>query len=125
MRSLGKLEAAVMQLLWTAQQPVSVREAFEALGGDKQLAYTTVMTVMDNLHTKAMVTRTREGRAYIYTAAISRADYTAGRIADATEATDDRAGALLQFIGQLSPSEVTRIRESLNDQPASHSRRRR
>lgn len=127
MRQLGELEAVVMQRLWDWGQPVSVRDVVESLASDRPLAYTTVMTVMDNLHNKKMVTRERVGRAYVYTAAVTRDDYTAGRIAAATADSDDRAAALLQFIGQLSPAEVKRIKKALNEpQPANrHGRRSR
>ena len=50
MRQLGQLEAMVMQHLWSVGNPVSVREMRETLTEERELAYTTVMTVMDNLH---------------------------------------------------------------------------
>ena len=57
MRTLGELEAAVMACLWQSQTPVSVRDVMDRLNADRDLAYTTVLTVLDNLHRKQMVTR--------------------------------------------------------------------
>jgi predicted transcriptional regulator len=46
----------------------SVREIFEELSRRTPLAYTTVMTVLDHLHTKGIVTRRLAGKGYRYTA---------------------------------------------------------
>ena len=66
LRPFGELESAVMDRLWAADRPMSVREVLEDLRGERRLAYTTVMTVLDNLHRKGWVTRHQEGRAYLY-----------------------------------------------------------
>jgi predicted transcriptional regulator len=52
MRRFGELEAVIMDRLWDQGRPMLVREMVEALRGDRPLAYTTVMTVMENLHRK-------------------------------------------------------------------------
>lgn len=64
---LGPLEARVLQTL-ADRGASSVREVFETLPRRKGLAYTTIMTVLDHLHRKRMVTRDLEGRGYRYTA---------------------------------------------------------
>ena len=50
MRQLGELEAVIMDRLWTWGRPALVREVVDDLHRDRPLAYTTVMTVMENLH---------------------------------------------------------------------------
>ena len=57
-----------MDLLWSAERPLSVREAMDGLRPERELAYTTVMTVMDNLHRKRWLRRHRDGRAWRYAA---------------------------------------------------------
>ena len=49
MRGLGELEAAVMDVLWRADGPLRGRAVLDRLNTGKSLAYTTVMTVLDNL----------------------------------------------------------------------------
>ena len=59
---------------WTAPgrvRPLSVRDVLDELRGERTLAYTTVMTVIDNLHRKGWLTRHQEGRAYLYRPAAS------------------------------------------------------
>ena len=65
---LGPLEAEVMATLWHASEPLSVRQAAEALNAHRRspLAYTTVMTVLSRLADKGVVARTLVGRAYAY-----------------------------------------------------------
>ena len=52
MRRFGELEAAIMDRLWQRGSPALVREVMEDLQGERALAYTTVMTVMENLRRK-------------------------------------------------------------------------
>lgn len=67
---LGPLERRVMRELWQrgAQSVATVLEAINQ-GGERVLAYTTVMTILVRLHEKGFVTREREGRLYRYAAA--------------------------------------------------------
>lgn len=131
MRELGDLEAAVMDRLWTWQRPATVREVLEGLAPDRKLAYTTIMTVLDNLYRKNIVTREADGRAYRYTPVRSREDYRAELIAAVLANTEDRTVPLLRFVEQLTPDEVGRLRAALDaselervpDRP--HARRRR
>ena len=115
-RPLGELEAVVMQRLWEWDRPASVREVVDSLQTERDVAYTTVMTVMDNLHRKQMLTREMHGRAYVYSAARSRAAYSAELIAAVVDDSgDDRTAALLHFFGKLSPADLARIRAALDE----------
>lgn len=72
---LGPLEAEVMEILWGAKRPMTVREVLERANGRRAdpLAYTTVMTVMSRLDGKGALVRRREGRGYVYEPAASDA----------------------------------------------------
>jgi predicted transcriptional regulator len=65
-RQFGELEAVIMDRLWQSGRPVLVREVLDDLRKDRPLAYTTVMTVMENLHRKGWLRRHRDGRAWRY-----------------------------------------------------------
>ena len=60
---LGDLERVVMEHLWesVAEHPegVTVREVHTLFEGEREIAYTTVMTVLDRLAKKELVTRVR------------------------------------------------------------------
>ena len=58
---LGDLERAVMDHLWSTPEPRTVRQVHEALSARRDLAYTTVMTVLQRLAKKNLVTQIRSG----------------------------------------------------------------
>jgi predicted transcriptional regulator len=122
-RALGDLEAAVMDRVWSGGRPVLVREVVEGLQPERPLAYTTVMTVMDNLHRKGWLTRERDGRAWRYAASGSRSSYTAELMEDALSTSDDRSTALAHFVAQMSPADAAALRKAL-DAGATARRRR-
>jgi predicted transcriptional regulator len=68
-RQLGPLEERVLDGLW-AKGSATVRELVE--GDYRDLAYTTVMTTLDRLFKKGLLTRSEEGRAFRYAPRFSR-----------------------------------------------------
>ena len=110
---MGELEQAVLEVLWERETPASGREVHERLAG-RDLAYTTVMTVLDRLVAKDVVVREREGRAFRYSPRQSRAAMTAEVMRDALEATGaDRDQALVSFVGEASEADLAALRRAL------------
>src|SRR4029077_8027189 len=93
MRQLGELEAVIMDRLWEWGRPAPVREVLDDLRKDRTIAYTTVMTVMENLHRKGWLRRHRDGRAWSYEPTGSRSGYTAALMSDALATSADRRTA--------------------------------
>ena len=113
MRRFGELEAVIMDRLWQWGRPALVREVVEDLRGERPLAYTTVMTVMENLHRKGWLRRERDGRAWRYEPTGSRSGYTAALMTDALATSPDRRTALTHFVLQMSPHDAALLREAL------------
>jgi predicted transcriptional regulator len=113
MRRFGELEAVIMDRLWEQGRPMLVREMVEALHGQRPLAYTTVMTVMENLHRKGWLRRERDGRAWRYEPTGSRSGYTAALMNDALATSSDRRTALAHFVLQMSPHDAALLRDAL------------
>jgi predicted transcriptional regulator len=101
--ALGDLEREVMTQLWDSSEPRTVRQVHERLSRDRDLAYTTVMTVLDRLAKKGVVTQQRADRAYRYAPAQTREEMTAAIMLDALSATGDQDAALAYFVGRLPP----------------------
>ncbi|MEU0953791.1 BlaI/MecI/CopY family transcriptional regulator [Streptomyces niveus] len=120
-RQLGDLEDAVMSRVWQWNRPVTVREVLEDLQRERSIAYTTVMTVMDNLHQKGWVRREVDGRAYRYTAVSTRAAYAAALMNEAWSKSDNPAAALVAFFGMMSPAQRDALEDAVRivrrDQP--------
>lgn len=73
--ALGKLERQVLDEAWRRGE-VSVREVFVAF--DEEVAYTTLMTTLDRLYKKKLLERRKDGRAFLYAPAVSRAEFEQG-----------------------------------------------
>jgi len=114
MRRFGELEAVIMERLWERGRPALVREILDDLRGDRDLAYTTVMTVMDNLYRKGWLRRERDGRAWRYEPTGSRSGYTAALMNEALESSVDRRRALAHFALQMSPHDASVLRDALD-----------
>ncbi|MEV2193265.1 BlaI/MecI/CopY family transcriptional regulator [Streptomyces phaeochromogenes] len=112
-RPLGELEDAVMTRVWKWNRPVTVREVLEDLQQERSIAYTTVMTVLDNLHQKGWVRREAEGRAYRYEAVSTRAAYSAALMNEAWTQSDNPAAALVAFFGMMSPEQREALRDAV------------
>lgn len=116
---LGDLERAVMERLWASPDgaAMTVREVHAALAAERDLAYTTVMTVMDRLARKDLVEQERDGRAYRYRARATRAALTAELMRDTLDdfAEHDRGTALVAFVEDASPEDVAALRRALAD----------
>ena len=114
MRGLGSLEAAVMDVLWSTDTPLPVRGVLERLVTPRPLAYTTVMTILDNLHTKHFVEREREGRGYSYRPATTREEAAAEAIRQILTEAGNPEAALLHFARTASDGESEVLRSGLN-----------
>jgi predicted transcriptional regulator len=114
MRQLGELEAVIMDRLWEWGRPVLVREVVDDLHGERPLAYTTVMTVMENLHRKGWLRRERAGRAWRYEPTGSRSGYTAALMNQALGTSADRRTALAHFVQQMSPQDAALLQQALD-----------
>jgi predicted transcriptional regulator len=92
-----------------------VREVHTLFDGEREIAYTTVMTVLDRLAKKDLVTRVRDGRAWRYLPADSREALTAQtmrRTLDDMDVTDRRA-ALMHFLDGATEDEIDDVRSAL------------
>jgi predicted transcriptional regulator len=72
---LGTLESAVMEVVWARSAPVTAREVCDRMTGTQERAYTTIMTTMDRLHRKGLLVRSKDGIAWRYAPALSRAEF--------------------------------------------------
>lgn len=115
MRPLGELEAVVMDLLWAAEDALTVRQVLTLIERDPPLAYTTVLTVMDNLHRKGLLQRERAGRAFRYWPTKDRAQHTADLMHELLSESGDSSMTLLRFLDHMSTGEVEKLRRALRD----------
>lgn len=73
--ALGKLEREVLEELWRCGE-TSVRQVYSEF--DERIAYTTVMTTLDRLYKKRLLSRRKDGRAFVYAALVTRDELEQG-----------------------------------------------
>jgi predicted transcriptional regulator len=112
-RGFGDLEAVIMHRVWEHDEPVTVRDLFDDLSAERTIAYTTVMSTMDNLHRKGWLDRVREGKAYRYTATASREEYGARLMREALADGGDAEAVLSHFVAQIGSGESEALRSVL------------
>lgn len=110
MRGFGDLEAVIMHLVWDRDDAVTVRELFDQLRQERAIAYTTVMSTMDNLHRKGWLDRVKDGKAYRYTATASREEYSARLMREALAGGGDTEAVLSHFVAQMDGEESSALR---------------
>ena len=96
------LELLCLNALWSRGQG-SVKQVRETVAPSRALAYTTVMTVLDRLARRGIVTRHKVGRAFVYAPAVSR---------DAM-----RRLALQEFLDSYFESSAQQLLQFLENQP--------
>jgi predicted transcriptional regulator len=112
-RGFGDLEAVVMDRLWDREGPTTVREVFEGMLRDREIAYTTVMSTMDNLYHKGWLARERDGKAYRYWPSMAREQYFAALMHEALNAGGRSDRVLAHFLDQISDDESEALRTVL------------
>ena len=102
-----------MEVLWQTESSLTVRQVSNGLT-QRNLAHTTVMTVLDRLAKKGFARRERDGRAWRYRPAATREAYVAELMLTALEQTGDRDAALARFAQSVSGAEAVVLRDALS-----------
>lgn len=102
-----------MDEVWSSDYAVTVRDVFDELASRREIAYTTVMSTMDNLHRKGWLARERSGKAYSYWATMTREERSANLMSEAFHTGGDTDLVLNLFLGKMEPEESERLRAAL------------
>lgn len=74
---LGDLESEIMEIIWSQKGAVPVKDITEILSKRRQIAYTTVMTIMARLVSKGVLVRHLSGLSYLYKSKVSKEQFVA------------------------------------------------
>jgi len=118
---LGELEATVLESLWEHGEP-STRAVYEIAGTRRGLAYTTILTVLQRLTKKGLLSRRATGgRTHLYTPTVTRerlAEWRADTLASALVGLGNVGlAAFLTEVRRLDPEVVARLRRRLSKKP--------
>ena len=110
----GQLEGLVLDVLWDADRPMTPRQVNEALHSQREVAYTTVMTILVRLWQKGILAREPAGRGFAYRPKVSREERVASRMEEVLAAAADRSTALARFVESLPADEVRSLRRLMS-----------
>jgi predicted transcriptional regulator len=109
---LGDRELDLMQALWD-RGAATVGEVHEALlARDAQVAYTTVQTMLNRLEEKGLLSREKEGRAFVYRPLMQEpaaASLALGRVIDRFFGGDPAALATHLVSGAVPRQDLDRL----------------
>ena len=113
----GELE--ILKILWE-MGPLTVRDVMEELKNRKKdRAYTSVMSLLNVMAEKKLLSRTRQGRAFLYAARLPREKTLSTLVGDLWKRAFDGSTSSLvaHLLNQASPSEeeLAAIREAIAD----------
>lgn len=111
-------ELEVLQVIWE-QGPCTVREAMNVLNKQRPRAYTSVMSLMETMAKKGLLKQKPKGRAFEYSAKVSRKKALSGMVKDLlNRAFDGSASALVAHLlqqGKPSDKELDEIRKIISE----------
>jgi predicted transcriptional regulator len=99
----GRLEAEVMKIVWT-QNPITVKRVLYFINKNNSYAYTTIMTIMNRLTGKNLLTREKKGHSYQYSPTIGEEEFL-------TLATEEIIGGLLDDFPKITSKTITRLKK--------------
>jgi predicted transcriptional regulator len=116
---LGALERVVMDHLWAAPAPLTVRDLLGRINAQREeqpLAYNTVQTVCDRLVRKAVLRRLPAGRAWCYRPNRSREEHIAQLMVEALDESADHGSVFAHFVELVDNRDARQLRAALDDQ---------
>lgn len=119
-KTLGALEAQIMSVVWDAKDATCVHEVQEALAAQgKEAAYTTVMTTLSRLHKKGLLARDMKGKAYYYTARVTRKELSSTvtkQVVDGLLATfaEPAMAYFVEALGDTDPSKLDSLADLID-----------
>ncbi len=112
-RPMGSLEAAILEVLWDSDDGLKPGDVLDRLEIEPVVSYSTVLTILRRLWKKGLVTRSKDGKAYLYRPTRSREEQVAQAMSEAFSGAADPSAALGHFVEQLSAEQTSALKRLL------------
>ena len=109
---LFDLEAEIMEIVWSKSwQIFTVSQVHAELERRREIAYTTVMTTVDRMFAKELLTRRRQGKRYQYRPVMSRQQFCRAMAHEVFESLPDlgREAALALLVDRVSAADEAEL----------------
>ena len=116
-KSLGKRELMIMNIIWDRSE-ASVRDVFKEILQNEEVAYTTILSMMQKLEKKGFLSHREEGRTYIYAPVIQRNEIETNMLQELVESLF--RGSYLNLVNtviknkKLSPAKVEELMQKID-----------
>jgi predicted transcriptional regulator len=113
LKMLTDVELELMTILWRRGEG-SVNDVMEGLSSDRDLAYTSVSTILRILEQKAVLKTRKEGRGHIYIPVLKKSDYESRAVRDVVERVFEGTPVALvrQLLGsvEMKPADLQELK---------------
>ncbi len=108
---LGDTESDILEMIWAAG-PASVRTVHDKLNQEREVAYTTVLTVMRRLNAKKILQRQKNGKSYTYFPTLTKEEFAQAIVTKVLDGLLDEFSALtIDYLAQRINKEHPRDQE--------------
>ena len=118
--TLTPAELRLMRVLWSRGES-TVADMVAATSDEGALAYTSVLTTIRILENKGYVTHRQDGRAFLYSACTGEQEASRSEVRHVLQRFfgNSRERLLLSLLGDddISPEELKRMKEAVNEMP--------
>jgi predicted transcriptional regulator len=111
----GDLQAEVMAAVWRLGE-ATVEQVRELQPVEQRSAYTTIQTVLNRLVDRGFLSRTKDGRRFVYRARADQIDYLTRAIGDrlGTASPEARRSVLMNMVDELEPEDLDELARYAN-----------
>ena len=124
---LTGLQLAVMRVVWERGE-ATIADVCEALRPERNLAQTTVATILARLEKRGVLAHRVEGRQYVYRATVSEREVRRSMVAELTESLfQGRPADLISHLlssREIAPGDLERVKELIEEKERAQGRRR-
>jgi len=115
---LGELQLEILRVLWKKKE-ASAADVHAALGGRRDLAITTVSTILTRLEKRGIVSHRTVGRTFVYRPTITEASVRSSMLRSLVDSmfSRDPTAVVSQLLTSrdISPGDLDRMRELIDD----------
>ena len=116
-KPLTEVELQLMNVIWSLG-PCTVKEVQTEINKERELAYTSIATIMKILETKGILKNTKDDKAHIYTSLVDKVEYEAHSLEHLAENLfhGDSSMMVMRLLdnSNFSQKDLEAIREVLN-----------
>ncbi len=115
---LGELQLAILRVLWQKKE-ASAADVHSALGGRRDIAITTVSTILTRLERRGIVSHRTVGRTFVYRPTITEKAVRTSMLRSLVDSvfSRDATAVVSQLLASrdISPGDLDRMRELIDD----------